>query len=149
MRKRSRELSTEQKAFKKKSPAICEGFFVFSLLFCVETVGSADGLFSDIDTKFLKGIEVGFLKDDGAMDLAAFQFWKLLEGDVRKRVAIGLNGKSDENLFGVEPWVVVVKRIDFEVLDWLDDLWGDKRNLIVDFSEGLKGVEKDGGRRTE
>ena len=58
------------------------------------------------------------------MSLTSFEFWKLLKGNLSKRVAVSLNGKSDKDLFGVEPWVTVVKRIDFEVLDWLDDLWG-------------------------
>ena len=64
MKKPWQESSTELKAFKKKSPAICRGFFNNTLLFCVETVRSADSFFGNVDAKLLEGVEVGFLKND-------------------------------------------------------------------------------------
>ena len=53
------------------------------------------------------------------MDLAVFQLWKLLQGDLSIFIGSGTHGKCNQNLVGVQP-SFCFEIINLQLLDWFD-----------------------------
>ena len=103
----------------------------------------------DVDLELLEHILVHVREDDGRVRLAVRELCQLLHGDLGGRVACGADAQRDEHLVGVQARVVVAEVFDLQMLDRLDDVGRDERDVLRDAAKVLERVEQAGGARAE
>ena len=95
---------------------------------------------SNIDPKLFEGAAVHLCQDDGGMGFAPFKPVQLLQGQSGILRGNGTDGKSDQDLVGMESWIVVTKMIDLEVLNGFYDGRRNKILALVDACQLFESV---------
>ena len=103
----------------------------------------------DVDLELLEHILVHVREDDGRVRLTVRELCQLLHGDLGGRVACGADAQRDEHLVGVQARVVVAEVFDLQMLDRLDDVGRDERDVLRDAAKVLERIEQAGGARAE
>ena len=103
----------------------------------------------DVDLELLEHILVHVREDDGRVRLTVRELCQLLHGDLGGRVACGADAQRDEHLVGVQARVVVAEVFDLQMLDRLDDVRRDERDVLRDAAKVLERIEQAGGARAE
>ena len=98
----------------------------------------------DVHLKLLEHVFVHVREDDGRMRLTVRELCQLLHGDLGGRVACGTDAQRDEHLIGVQARVVVAEVFDLQVLDRLDDVGRDERDVLRDAAKVLERIEQAG-----
>ena len=102
-----------------------------------------------IHLELAEGVLVDAGEDDAGMRLAAGELFELLHGRLRIGIRDRADGEGDEHLVRVQAGVAVAEMGDLEMLDRLDDLRGDERDLVRNVAERLEGVQEAGGHGAE
>ena len=114
-----------------------------------ELFGLEARLKRDVHLELFEHVFIHVREDDGRVRLAVRQLFELLHGGLGGRVAHGADAQRHEHLVGVQARVVVAQMLDLQVLDRLDDLGRDERDVLRDAAEVFERVEQAGGTRTE
>ncbi len=99
--------------------------------------------------ELLEDLAVDFAEHDGRVDLAAVEFRELLEGTAAVVVGDAEHGEGDEDLIGVQAWVVAVEERHLCLLDRGYHLFRDELDAMRDAGEMLGGVQDQGCARSE
>ena len=114
-----------------------------------ELLGLEARLERDVHLELFEHVFVHVREDDGRVRLAVRELFELLHGDLGGRVAHGADAQRHEHLVGVQARVVVAQMLDLQVLDRLDDLGRDERDVLRDAAEVFERVEQAGRARAE
>ena len=74
----------------------------------------------ELHTQLAEYLNIYVGQHDGGVDLAVFQLWKLLQGDLSIFIGSGTHGKCNQNLVGVQPRIFASEIINLQLLDWFD-----------------------------
>ena len=114
-----------------------------------ELFGLEARLERDVHLELFEHVFVHMREDDGRVRLAVRELFELLHGDLGGRVVHRTDAQRDEHLVGVQARVVVAQMLHLQVLDRLDDLGRDERDVLRDAAEVFERVEQAGGARAE
>ena len=67
------------------------------------------GLAGKVDAQLAEGLLINPGKDDGGMGLQPFEFFQLLHCQFGPLIGGGANGKSDQNLIGMQARIVIAE----------------------------------------
>ena len=86
----------------------------------IQSVMLVNRLGCQADAQLFKCLDIHLRQHDGGVDLAVFQLWKLLQGDLSIFIGSGTHGKCNQNLVGVQPRIFASEIINLQLLDWFD-----------------------------
>ena len=106
-------------------------------------------LAGQVDAKLFEHRLVDFRDDDRGMRFAAPQPGELIAGQRRSRICCRADGKRDQNLIRMQPWIVIAHVVYFEALDGLNGDGRDQVNIVVYPAKHLQRIQQHCRRRAE